>query len=143
MVRAAGVTSRPGSRVLVVTSALRGELYAASYRFDLPHSVETLSPPSLATPETLRGECPDLLVADCPDKTVDRLGDQFAVPLVRGVASLPSAAALLRLVGVAGGAVRLLDLDEWEPSYGRPAEAQARWESAHGKTLADSTRDLG
>jgi hypothetical protein len=28
------------------------------------------------------------------------------------------------------------DLAAWEPDYGRPAEAQARWEAAHGRALA-------
>jgi tRNA threonylcarbamoyladenosine biosynthesis protein TsaB len=141
MVRAAGVSAPHGARILVVTSALRGELYAASYRLDLPHRVETLTPPGLATPESLHGETPDLLVADAPEKTVDRLGDQFAVPLVRGPASLPSATALLALIDVSGGATRIVELDGWEPHYGRPAEAQVRWESAHGRDLPDPTRD--
>jgi tRNA threonylcarbamoyladenosine biosynthesis protein TsaB len=141
MVRAAGVSAPHGARILVVTSALRGELYAASYRLDLPHRVETLTPPGLATPESLHGETPDLVVGDAPEKMVDRLGDQFAVPLVRGAASFPSAAALLTLVHVKGGATRITDLDSWEPEYGRPAEAQVRWESAHGRELPDPTRD--
>ena len=141
MVRAAGASPPHGARVLVATSALRGELYAASYRLDLPRRVETLSPPALATPESLHGEAPDLVVADAPEKIVDRLGDQFAVPLVRGAASLPSAIALLTLVDVDGGATRIVDLDGWEPQYGRPAEAQVRWESAHGRELPDPTRD--
>lgn len=141
MVRAAGISAPHGARILVVTSALRGELYAASYRLDLPSRVETLTPPGLATPESLQGQTPDLLVADAPEKTVDRLGDQFGVPLVRGPPSLPSATALLTLIDVSGGATRIVDLDGWEPYYGRPAEAQVRWESAHGRELPDSTRD--
>jgi tRNA threonylcarbamoyladenosine biosynthesis protein TsaB len=143
LVRAAGAAPLPRARVLVVTSALRGELYAALYRLELPSGVETLRAPGLATPEALQRERPDLLVADAPDKLVDRLADQFAVPLIRGAASLPSAVALLALVGVPGGAVRVRDLAAWEPSYGRPAEAQARWEALHGRTLPDSSRVAG
>lgn len=143
LVRAAGVAPPHGTRVLVVTSALRGELYAASYRLDLPRSVETLRAPVLATPESLHGETPDLVLADAPDKVVDRLADQFAVPVVRGAASLPSATALLSLIGVDGGAFQVRDLDEWEPTYGRPAEAQVRWEAVHGRALPDSTRSHG
>jgi tRNA threonylcarbamoyladenosine biosynthesis protein TsaB len=136
LVRASAVAPPHGARVLVVTSALRGELYAATYRMDLPRGIETLSAPGLATPESLHREAPDLLVADAPEKLVDRLADQFAVPLVRGDASLPSAASLLALVGVQGGAVRVEDLTGWEPHYGRPAEAQVRWEASHGRTLS-------
>ncbi len=38
----------------------------------------------------------------------------------------------------AAGALVLapVDLDAWEPDYGRQAEAQARWESTHGRPLA-------
>jgi tRNA threonylcarbamoyladenosine biosynthesis protein TsaB len=136
LVRAAAVTPPHGARVLVVTSALRGELYAATYRMDLPRGIETLSAPGLATPESLHRETPDLLVADAPEKLVDRLADQFAVPLVRGSASLPSAATLLTLLGVPGGAEPVKDIASWEPSYGRPAEAQARWEASHGRPLS-------
>jgi hypothetical protein len=35
------------------------------------------------------------------------------------------------------------ELDDWEPTYGRPAEAQVRWEAAHGRSLSDSARDAG
>jgi len=140
LVRAAGAAAPHGARVLVVTPALRGELYAASYRLELPRAVETLSAPALATPESLHRETPDLLVADAADKLVDRLADQFAVPLIRGPASLPNAAALLGLLGVAGGAERVIALDEWEPRYGRPAEAQARWEALHGSVLPNPPR---
>ncbi|MGQ0703230.1 MAG: tRNA (adenosine(37)-N6)-threonylcarbamoyltransferase complex dimerization subunit type 1 TsaB [Gemmatimonadales bacterium] len=138
LVRAAGAAPPHGARVLVVSSALRGELYAASYRLDLPNTVETLMEPTLAVPESLQRETPDLVVADAPDKLVDRLGDQFAVPLIRGAASRPSAAALLSLIGVTGGAETIANLEVWEPRYGRPPEAQVRWEATHGRLLPDS-----
>ncbi len=138
LVRAAGVMPPRGARVLVVTSALRGELYAATYRLDLPNTVDTLRAPSLASPESLQREAPDLLVADAPDKLVDRLADQLAVPLIRGLPARPSAAALAGLIGVVGGTQPLHDPENWEPYYGRPAEAQARWETLHGRPLPDS-----
>ena len=134
LVRAAGVAPA-GARVLVVSSALRGELYAASYRLQLPERVETSLLPSLATPESLHRETPDLVVADAPEKMLDRLADQFAVPLVHGAAGLPKAAALLQLVGVSGGATPVT-IESWEPNYGRPAEAQVRWEALHGQPLS-------
>jgi tRNA threonylcarbamoyladenosine biosynthesis protein TsaB len=49
-----------------------------------------------------------------------------AYPHARGVA------ALLETI-IVGGAV---DLASWEPDYGRLAEAQVRWEAAHGRKLA-------
>jgi tRNA threonylcarbamoyladenosine biosynthesis protein TsaB len=143
MVRAAGASPVRPARVLVVTSALRGELYAGVYRCELPAGVETVLAPGLATPESLHAQAPDLIVADASEGMADRLAAQFSVPLIRGRASLPSPATLLGLIEVPGGAVRLTDLDDWEPTYGRPAEAQARWEAAHGPILADSTRRGG
>lgn len=139
LVRAAGAMPPHGARVLVVSSALRGELYAACYRLDLPNTVETIRAPQVASPESLQRAAPDLLVADAPDKLVDRLADQFAVPLIRGAPARPSAAALAGLIGVTGAAQPIHDLDRWEPYYGRPAEAQARWETLHGRPLPDST----
>jgi tRNA threonylcarbamoyladenosine biosynthesis protein TsaB len=137
MVRAAAVAPPGGARVLVATSALRGELYAAVYRMALPISVRTEMAPVIATVESLHRIGPDLIVADAPDRLVERLADQYAVPLVRGGASLPQAIRLLTLLDAEGGAVRIEKLDDWEPNYGRPAEAQARWEAAHGRALSD------
>jgi hypothetical protein len=50
----------------------------------------------------------------------------------------PRAKALIDLVGVHRGARQVADVQGWEPDYGRPAEAQARWEIAHGRPLPDS-----
>ena len=137
MVRAAAVAPPGGARVLVVTSALRGELYAAVYRMALPLRVITEMAPAIATVESLHKIAPDLVVADAPDRLVERLAARYSVPLVRGGASLPQAARLLTLVDAEGAAVRIDRLDDWEPHYGRPAEAQARWEAAHGRALPD------
>ena len=55
----------------------------------------------------------------------------------------PEAATLLRLIGVPG-AVRTIDSpSEFEPLYGRPAEAAAKWEREHGRPLPDSPRHAG
>jgi tRNA threonylcarbamoyl adenosine modification protein YeaZ len=45
-----------------------------------------------------------------------------------------------RRSGSGPAALRLgaVDLDAWEPDYGRQAEAQARWESMHGRPLASA-----
>ena len=58
-----------------------------------------------------------------------RLGPAEARP------TWPHARGVARL----GGAVLEsppVPLDAWEPDYGRLAEAQARWEAAHGRRLA-------
>ena len=102
--------------------------------------IETITPPGLATVESLHRETPDVVVADAPERLVDRLAAQFAVPVLHGTPSLPRAAALLALIGVRGGAERIAQLDDWEPFYGRPAEAQARWEASHGRALPHTVR---
>jgi tRNA threonylcarbamoyl adenosine modification protein YeaZ len=50
------------------------------------------------------------------------------------VDALPHARGVARLLDqiVADGPV---DIDTWEPTYGRLAEAQVRWEAAHGRPL--------
>jgi hypothetical protein len=45
---------------------------------------------------------------------------------------------LIELAAMEGGIRKVEDALGWEPVYGRPAEAQARWESAHGRPLPDS-----
>ena len=49
-----------------------------------------------------------------------------ALPHARGVAAMKALLATDSPV----------DLESWEPWYGRPAEAQARWEAAHGRPLS-------
>jgi tRNA threonylcarbamoyladenosine biosynthesis protein TsaB len=101
-------------RILAVTDALRGEFYAALYLIG-PTRLETIQPPAVVTPEQLAGWLPPDLRAE------------------------PTALAstLLDLLEVDGGTVPVENLDTWEPKYGRPAEAQARWEATHGRRLPD------
>jgi tRNA threonylcarbamoyladenosine biosynthesis protein TsaB len=49
------------------------------------------------------------------------------------VAATPRAAAV---AFVAAPWVREVALATWEPAYGRLAEAQVKWEAAHGRPLA-------
>jgi tRNA threonylcarbamoyladenosine biosynthesis protein TsaB len=39
------------------------------------------------------------------------------------------------LIDVSPSSSRAVDLSTWEPNYGRLAEAQVRWEAAHGRAL--------
>ena len=103
-------------RVLAVTDALRGESYAALYQIG-PGSLEVIKAPAVVSPETLVTWPPADLRAE----------------------TRPLASTLLDLLEVDGGTVPVHDLETWEPDYGRPAEAQARWEAAHGRQLPDST----
>jgi tRNA threonylcarbamoyladenosine biosynthesis protein TsaB len=138
LVRAAGVASSRAV-VLAVADALRGELYAAVYRFD-PGAVRVLLPPSVRRPDELTALAvsPDVLVGEIPLPARELLERWAGRSLIGPPAGAPDARALLDLVGRPGGAVRVDPVEGWQPEYGRPAEAQARWETAHGRALPDS-----
>jgi len=94
--------------VVAEYDALRGEVYRGVYRF-LPEGVEVLAPPAVVPREPAYAS---------------------AEPWVRAADGDASAAALLGLVGVRGGAVAVPDPASWEPAYGRLAEAEARRRAA-------------
>ncbi|MEO8200158.1 MAG: tRNA (adenosine(37)-N6)-threonylcarbamoyltransferase complex dimerization subunit type 1 TsaB [Gemmatimonadota bacterium] len=128
--RAAGGGAR---RVLAVTDALRGDVYAALYQIDDATMVDIM-PWAVVSPAALESwPGPDLLVST------------MALPILAGTqqvdgeGALPRAATLLDLFQLDGATTLVTDLETWEPDYGRPAEAQARWEAAHGRRLPDST----
>jgi tRNA threonylcarbamoyladenosine biosynthesis protein TsaB len=138
MVRAAG-HARSGEVTLAVADALRGEVYAAAYRFG-PDAVETLLPPSVWRVEQLIAEAPraDRIVGDAPPDVLARLQAWAGSEVLSGADAAPRAVWLLELLHRAGATRPIANLDLWEPEYGRPAEAQARWEQAHGRPLPDS-----
>lgn len=138
MVRAAG-HARPGQVTLALADALRGEVYAAAFRFG-PDAVETLVAPSVWRIERLIAETPrvDRVVGDAPPDALARLAEWTGGEVVSGGDASPRAVWLLDLVHRAGATEGVANLDLWEPEYGRPAEAQARWERAHGRPLPDS-----
>jgi tRNA threonylcarbamoyladenosine biosynthesis protein TsaB len=134
MVRAAEGAGR-NERVLAVSSALRGELYAGMWRFDLPHQVEMIMPPRTITPRDMPSLAAfDRAVGDGPEDFLRALGATRA---------WPEASTLLRLVGVPGAVITIDSPLEFEPQYGRPAEAAAKWEREHGRPLPDSPRHAG
>ena len=107
-------TATHGAGVAVAEyDALRGDVYRAAYRVT-GREVETLLAPTVvaaASPAAL------------------------AAGYVRATAEHASAASLLGLLRVKGAAHAVADPAGWEPSYGRPAEAEARYrarQAAHG-----------
>lgn len=110
---------------LCVSDAMRGECYATDV-YVAPHGVlvhETSA--RLVSPGDFGAERAfDKRIVGPNVAGVDR----DAWPHARGVA-----ADLERLLGE-----RPVDLDRWEPSYGRLAEAQVKWEAAHGRPLASA-----
>lgn len=113
-----------GGPVLVTYDALRGQVFGAVYAFP-PGRVETLVAPALFAPGELAAAAPGR-----PTVVVDE----------SRLAHLPPvAASLLVLLGLEGAAGPALD-PAAEPTYGRPAEAQAKWEARHGRPLPHSPR---
>ncbi len=129
----------PGQRVLAVFNALRGEVYAAKYRF-AAGSVETRLVPSVWLPEALPSSipAPDLIAGDLPDALRARLVEWEGGRQPRWVTAVPGAGRFLELAAFEGTLHEVSDAAGWEPAYGRPAEAQARWEREHGRSLPDS-----
>jgi tRNA threonylcarbamoyladenosine biosynthesis protein TsaB len=139
LVRASGAGAAPGELVVAVTSALRGELYAAAYRFG-EQAIEEVLAPRVRRPADLLDELPggaEWLVGEAPAEVLEPLAVWTRVRRVLGAKAAPSAAHLIGLVGRAGGARRITAVHAWEPEYGRPAEAQARWELTHGRPLSN------
>ncbi len=141
LVRAAGRAAE-GALVLAVADALRGEVYAGLYRFH-PGKVETLLPAMVRRPEELAAVAPvpDVLVGEAPAPIVRGLEAWAGRGMIHPPEGAPHARMLIGLVGVAGGARRVDPVDGWQPEYGRPAEAQARWETVHGRPLPDPVGD--
>jgi tRNA threonylcarbamoyladenosine biosynthesis protein TsaB len=109
----------PG-RYLAVLDAMRGEAYVSGYEVGDGGAIEEIAPLALV---------PRAEVEPC----AERLGARAIGPGERLVA-VPHARGVARLGGrfAESGPVSLA---EWEPAYGRLAEAQVRWERAHGRPL--------
>jgi hypothetical protein len=97
--------------------------------------------PGVRRPDSLAtlGLAPDMLVGDVPAATRDLLEGATGLAMILPPEGAPRATALIALAGMEGGALEVRDPSAWEPFYGRPAEAQARWEITHGRPLPDPT----
>ena len=109
-------------RYLAAIDALRGEHYVALFEVDEESQVRALGPEA-RVPST---DVLDLAAAH----------DAVAVgPGREGAAHVdPRAAAAARLSALVDE-TPAADLAGWEPAYGRLAEAQVKWEAAHGRSL--------
>ena len=125
LVCAAGAEAGTGETVVAASDALRGEVFVAAYRFEADRVIGVIDP-------TVRR--PTDLLAGVPRSS------RFCGPAAAkfGAApTWPTAGDLFRLLRL-GAADRVPDLTTWEPIYGRPAEAQAKWEREHGRPLDHS-----
>ena len=109
----------PAGTYLVVLDAMRGERFAQAVVVDVDGA--------------LRVEAPALLSASDVEALAGRLGARRVGP-GEADARAPHARGVARLLPLlrAAGPVALA---AWQPDYGRLAEAQVKWEAAHGRTL--------
>lgn len=140
LLAAAAVGRRAGHRTVAAAyDAMRGEVFWAAYRFDEPLSVHVLAPPALIGLKTLEDSdhagAAEAIVVDTVSLR-DRIGSRAAVVLAPPESG-PRASALLELLAMPGAVSRIEDPWSFEPDYGRPAEAQVRWEGEHGVSLPD------
>ncbi len=126
-------------RVLAVRSALRGELYAGGYRFGPGDEFAVLTSPAVTTAAALLRDpvCDGLTGAGAFVNSIGgtglgKRGERWSAveSVVEGEGD---AADLLELDRVPGALLTVDDPSVWEPQYGRPAEAQVRWEERHGR----------
>jgi tRNA threonylcarbamoyladenosine biosynthesis protein TsaB len=109
-------------RYLAAIDALRGEHYVELFEVDRECGLRSLSP--------------ERRVGSSDVQSIAEAADAVAIgPDRHGVAhAIPRAAGAVRLAAQLGAAAHA-DLGHWEPAYGRLAEAQVKWESAHGRPL--------
>jgi tRNA threonylcarbamoyladenosine biosynthesis protein TsaB len=112
-------TPLPAGRYLAMLDAMRGERYAVAYDVGADGAVT-------------EGERVGLLADGAIAAACERLGASAIGPHQLLDVS-PHARGVARLDG--GPLVRAVALDTWEPEYGRLAEAQVKWEAAHGRPL--------
>jgi tRNA threonylcarbamoyladenosine biosynthesis protein TsaB len=121
-----GGASVSRGRYLVAIDALRGEMYVGLYEIDGRESITELEPARL------------VLAGDLPRLALEYDARIVSPSAIEGaVVALPRASAVARLEHMIGASAPV-DLNAWEPAYGRLAEAQVKWESAHGRPLPAS-----
>jgi tRNA threonylcarbamoyladenosine biosynthesis protein TsaB len=141
---AVGAAGRVGPGVIgVAFDALRGQVFGAVYRVQ-PGTIETLVPASLLTMAELvhqAAERPRVVVGDGAVRSAAAVRDWSGVAPLSLEELAPGAESLLQLA--ARSVARRGLAPDAEPVYGRPAEAQAKWEARHGRPLPDPTGRSG
>jgi tRNA threonylcarbamoyladenosine biosynthesis protein TsaB len=115
-----GSATQDAGRYLAVMDAMRDERFAQGVEIGTDGSLATItSPMRIGASE----------VAEWASRLQARtIGPGTGVDILRH----PHARAALRLPDES---LRQVDVAAWEPEYGRLAEAQVKWEAAHGRAL--------
>ena len=124
------------SPVAACYDALRGQVFGAVYAF-ADNRVKTLVKPDLFTVSELAAR-----TAVRPVNAVGDGAERYREEVLSWTGREP--VALAALPPIAGSLIALASLAGYppnrEPIYGRPAEAQVKWESRHGRPLPNSSR---
>ena len=122
----AGTVLPPGT-YLAAVDALRGEFYIGLYDVQPGRDGRIVE---LARPR--------LVPAGEVDRIASEYGARVVSPFLRAgaIEALPRARGIVRLEATDGGGLSRVDVGTWEPAYGRLAEAQVKWELAHGRPLS-------
>jgi tRNA threonylcarbamoyladenosine biosynthesis protein TsaB len=123
--------ARPAGPYIAAIDALRGEWYAAMFEVESSGNVIGTAPAAIVSPDGLAN-----LVGSRGATLVGArlsVGDDNATVAMTVAEERPRASGLARVdpTLIAGP----VDLAAWEPVYGRLAEAQVKWEAAHGRAL--------
>lgn len=120
LIVSADATTTGAGRWLATLDAMRGDRYLALVTTAGDGTVERVESLGLAPADQIAARAHALdAMAIGPDES------RRAMPHARGVSRA------LALVAAAGP----MDVASWEPVYGRLAEAQVKWEAAHGRAL--------
>jgi len=138
---AASELERESGAIAACYDALRGQVFGAIYTIHRDR-IEIVVGPDLFTIAELARVSPIkpvLAVGDGAERyraEVETWTGRPPVPLD----AVPTIARSLLVLADDGAARRPLDDPLAEPVYGRPAEAQAKWEARHGRPLPNSPR---
>jgi len=131
-----------GAPVAACFDALRGQVFGAVYAFP-QGSVEMLVTPDVMTVGELMARAPRRparIVGDGAERYAAQLSTWIDATVLPPRSS-PARTVAWSLIALHALAGRTLDDPATaEPIYGRPAEAQVRWEARHGRPLPDSSR---
>jgi tRNA threonylcarbamoyladenosine biosynthesis protein TsaB len=119
------VTARPlaAGRWMAALPAMRSEAFVALFDVAATGSVTEVDGPRIVSIDNIVRQA-----ASVDARLVGPVVSRDENPHARGVARVLDSL-------VAAGPC---DIDAWEPVYGRLAEAQVRWEAAHGRPLSAS-----
>lgn len=139
--RSAALAAGVGTHAVAACfDALRGQVFAGVYRFDGDRVVTLVAPEVL----TIAG-----LVSRSPERPARATGDgaeRYADEIARWTGAAPVSLAdgappvAWSLIALGAEGRPLTDPTTAEPVYGRPAEAQAKWEARHGRPLPHPPR---